>query len=143
MTKDQKQKRGSSPTPGSPAGQPGWGGAVREGRQPDDALPHGRPSDTAALLFDCATINGARSIGASGGALDPGKPADFFTVDLSDPSIAGASSGDLLSSIVFSSSRAAVREVIVGGKPIVSESQHLIQEEVVERFIELQKRLWS
>jgi CBS domain-containing protein len=30
--------RGSSPTPGSPAGQPGWGGTVREGvsrRQPD------------------------------------------------------------------------------------------------------------
>jgi hypothetical protein len=24
-------ERGSSPTPGSPAGQPGWGGAVREG----------------------------------------------------------------------------------------------------------------
>ena len=26
-----KRTRGSSPTPGSPAGQPGWGGAVREG----------------------------------------------------------------------------------------------------------------
>src|SRR5260370_37581707 len=25
------QERGTSPTPGSPAGQPGWGGAVREG----------------------------------------------------------------------------------------------------------------
>jgi formimidoylglutamate deiminase len=97
----------------------------------------------AARLFDCATISGARSIGASGGSLDPGKPADFFTVDLNDPSIAGASKDDLLSSIVFSSSRAAVREVVVGGKPIVSEGQHLIQEDVVERFNELQKRLWS
>jgi DNA mismatch repair protein MutS2 len=27
--------RGSSPTPGSPAGQPGWGGAVREGSESD------------------------------------------------------------------------------------------------------------
>ncbi|HVS81033.1 MAG TPA: ABC transporter ATP-binding protein, partial [Pyrinomonadaceae bacterium] len=26
-----RETRGSSPTPGSPAGQPGWGGAVREG----------------------------------------------------------------------------------------------------------------
>jgi formimidoylglutamate deiminase len=97
----------------------------------------------AARLFDCATINGARSIGAPGGSLEAGKPADFFTVDLSDPSIAGASKDDLLSSIVFSLSRAAVREVVVGGKPIVSEGQHLIQEEVIERFDELQKRLWS
>jgi len=100
-------------------------------------------SDTAAYLFDCATINGARSIGAPGGALEAGKPADFFTVDLNDPTIAGASSDDLLASIVFSASRAAVREVVVGGKPIVSEGQHLIQEEVIERFNELQKRLWS
>jgi len=94
-------------------------------------------------LFDCATINGARSLGAPGGALETGMPADFFTVDLDDPSIAGASKDDLLASIVFTLSRAAVREVVVGGKPIVSEGQHLIQEEVVERFNQLQKNLWS
>ena len=97
----------------------------------------------ASLLFDCATVNGARSIGAPSGSLEAGKPADFFTLDLDDPSVAGASTDDLLPAIVFSSSRAAVREVVVSGKPIVSEGQHLIQEEVVERFTDLQKRLWS
>jgi formimidoylglutamate deiminase len=102
----------------------------------------GNSSDEARLLFDCATVNGARSTGAAGGALEAGRPADFFTVDLDDPSIAGASPEDLLSAIVFSLSRAAIHEVVVGGKPIVSEGQHLIQEEVVERFNELQKRLW-
>jgi formimidoylglutamate deiminase len=100
---------------------------------------HGR---LAARLFDCATINGARSIGSPGGTLESGGAADFFTVALDDPSIAGASIDDLLSSIVFSMSRAAVREVVVGGKPIVSEGQHLVQQEVVERFSELQKKLW-
>ena len=99
-------------------------------------------NDTAAVVFDCATINGARSIGASGGLIEAGQPADFFTVALDDPSIAGASAADLLSSIVFSLSRAAIREVVVGGRPVVSEGQHLIQEEVVERFSDLQKRLW-
>ena len=97
----------------------------------------------AAQLFDCATINGARSIGASGGKLEAGRPADFFTVALDDPSMAGAPPDDLLSSIVFAASRAAVREVIVSGKPIVSDGQHLIQEDVIERFGELQKKLWS
>ena len=103
----------------------------------------GPRSELAAILFDCATINGARSIGSPNGTLDVGKPADFFTVDLNDPSIAGASPDDLLSSITFSASRSAVREVVVGGRPIVSEGQHLIQEEIVERFGELQRRLWS
>ena len=106
-------------------------------------LPNGRVSALALRLFDCATVNGARSIGAAGGALEPGEPADFFTVALDDPSIGGALADDLLASIVFSSSRAAVREVVVAGQPIVSEGRHLVQEEVVERFNEMQKRLWG
>jgi formimidoylglutamate deiminase len=109
----------------------------------EDATACHEPSSLAILLFDCATKNGARSIGAPGGSLQPGKAADFFTIDLDDPSIAGAATDTLLSGIVFSLSRAAIREVVVSGKPIVSEGQHLVQEEVVERFSELQKRLWS
>jgi formimidoylglutamate deiminase len=114
-------------------------GASSTAEHANSTLPNGRVS---GFLFDCATINGARSVGSPNGTLDIGKPADFFTVDLNDPSIAGASPDDLLSSIMFSASRAAVCEVVVGGRPIVSDGQHLIQEEVVERFGELQKRLW-
>jgi len=44
---------------------------------------------------------------------------------------------------MFSLSRAAVREVVVGGRPVVSEGQHMIQEEVVERFNDLQRKLWG
>ncbi len=106
-------------------------------------LDTGETQALSARLFDCATINGARSIGAPNGSLASGQAADFFTVALDDPSIAGSSHEDLLSTIVFSLSRAAVREVVVSGKPIVSEGQHLIQEEVVERFNDLQKRLWG
>lgn len=100
-------------------------------------------ADIASQLFDCATINGARSIGSPNGILKPGKPADFFTVALDDPAIAGASVEDLLVSIVFASSRATVREVVIDGRPVVSEGQHLVQEEILERFTNLQKRLWG
>jgi formimidoylglutamate deiminase len=100
-------------------------------------------SDLASALFDCATINGAQSIGAPGGHLASGQPADFFTVDLNDPSIAGASRDDLLSSIVFSVSRAAVRDVVVGGKRIVEDGRHAAQEEIVQRFCTLQQKLWN
>ena len=74
----------------------------------------------AQRLFDCATINGAASIGFDGGRIAPGAPADFFTVDLNDLSIAGASVDDLLTNIVFSLARTAVRDVIVGGRRIVN-----------------------
>jgi formimidoylglutamate deiminase len=101
------------------------------------------PGGLAARLFECCTVNGARSIGAAGGELEAGRPADFFTVDLDDPTIAGASAEDLLAGIVFASSRAAVREVVVGGKPVVSEGRHLVQDETIERFNALQKKLWG
>ena len=72
----------------------------------------------ATRLFDCATVNGAKAIGFNGGKLEPGRPADFFTVDLNDVSIAGWSLDNLLANIVFSLSRTAIRDVVVGGKEL-------------------------
>ena len=97
----------------------------------------------ASRLFECATVMGAASINSPGGSLAPGKPADFFTVDLNDPSIAGASSDVLLSNIVFSLSRNAIKDVVVGGKRIVEDGRHAQQEEIVERFKALQQKLWG
>src|SRR5215216_5939313 len=51
-------------------------------------LDESTSSALARRLFECATVNGAESIGFNGGKLDPGAPADFFTVDLNDLSIA-------------------------------------------------------
>lgn len=100
-------------------------------------------SALATRLLECATRYGAESIGATGGALEPGRPADFFTVDLFDPSIVGASLDDLLSNIVFSLSRTAIREVCVGGKLVIEDGQHHAQSEIGEGFTALQQRLWS
>ena len=98
----------------------------------------------SARLFDCASLHGAASIGANGGSLEPGRFADFFTVDLDDPSIAGASAEDLLPCIVFSlAARSSVRDVFVGGKSIGENGQHPAQDEIVRKFAALQKRLWS
>jgi formimidoylglutamate deiminase len=100
-------------------------------------------SALAKRLFQCATVSGAASIGLEGGALQTGTPADFFTVDLNDPSIAGAAQEDLLSSIVFSLARTAVKDVVVAGRLIVENGRHKSQEEVVQSFGSLQKKLWS
>jgi formimidoylglutamate deiminase len=100
-------------------------------------------SSLATRLFDCASLSGAKSIAAPNGQLEPGLAADFFTVDLNDPSIAGATPDDLLSNIVFGLARTAVRDVFVGGKQIVNDGQHEAQRETVEQFAALQHRLWN
>ena len=97
----------------------------------------------ATRLFDAVTRHGADSLGFSSGVVHEGEAADFFTVDLDDPSIAGAQDEDLLAVIVFSSSRSAVRDVFVGGKQIVTDGRHRDQDEIIQRFRRLQRKLWA
>lgn len=103
-------------------------------------------SDQTALakrLFECATLNGATSLGFNGGSLELNSPADFFTIDLDDPSVAGTSPKDLLSGVVFSGGRVAIKDVVVAGKRIVEAGKHALQEDVVSTFAVLQNKLWG
>lgn len=96
----------------------------------------------AKSLFFCATEAGATSLAAPGGSLEPGRAADFFTVALDDPSLAGASPESLLSNIVFSAERGAVRDVVVGGKYIVRNGVHPLAGDIVQEFSRMQAELW-
>ena len=97
----------------------------------------------ARKLFECATHAGARSVGSPGGQLEAGRAADFFTVDLNDPSIAGASAEDLLPCVVFGLARTAVKEVFVAGRRIIADGRHAAEGETIEKFAALQRRLWG
>jgi formimidoylglutamate deiminase len=98
--------------------------------------------DLAQRLFAMATKEGARSLSVPVGELVPGRPADFVSIDLDDPSVAGGEPGALLEQLLFSVERTAVREVFVQGKAIVQEGRHRDQTEIVRKFVGLQKRLW-
>ena len=102
-----------------------------------------RASSLAARLFECATSAGARSVDAGAVEFKEGDAADFFTVDLEDPTVAGASVEDLLPAIVFSLSRAGVCETAVGGRVVIENSRHAAQDEIVSRFKALQRKLWT
>lgn len=101
----------------------------------------------AQRLFRSATETGAASlagpVGSAGGSLEVGRPADFFTVDLDDPSVAGAGSGALLNHVVFSLERTAVREVAIGGEFVVREGRHARAEEIIREFAAVQRNLWG
>jgi formimidoylglutamate deiminase len=93
-------------------------------------------------LFESATESGARSLLSGGGSLEVGRRADFFTVDLNDCSVAGADLGSLLTNILFSMERTAVRDVCVGGKMAVRDGTHPLREEIIREFGEVQRKLW-
>ena len=111
----------------------------REERAILSAEPH--PDDLSATLLDAATANGARSLFAPGGSLAIGRPADFVTVDLRDPSLAGG--GQSLAAIVFGMERTAIRDVVVGGRTIVRDGRHAAQDAIVTEFEKVQAGLWG
>jgi formimidoylglutamate deiminase len=94
-------------------------------------------------LLHAATFTGARSLGATTGALEVGRPADFFTVNLYDPALAGADAESLLANIIFSGERRAVRDVWIGARQRLAGGRHVNQGPIVGRFVDLQKRLWG
>jgi formimidoylglutamate deiminase len=99
-----------------------------------EALPQG--------LAAFATQAGAESLRATRGSLEVGRPADFFSVDLSGPSIADAGQ-ESLASRNFSLERTAICDVRVGGELVVRDGSHPHADEMVRRFSELQRTLWG
>lgn len=100
-------------------------------------------TELAAALWQAATAVGARSLGATGGSLEIGRPADFFTVNLYDPSLVGAAPENLLGAILFGGSPRAVREVWIGARQRVAQWRHPAASGIIDRFAELQQRLWA
>lgn len=91
-------------------------------------------------LLAAATRNGYAALGLPGGSLAAGEPADFFTVDLNDPSILGVDSESLEAQMVFALSKGAVRDVAVQGRLILEDGQHIRGEEIRARYREVQQR---
>lgn len=97
----------------------------------------------AKRLLACATEAGAASLAAPSGKLEAGRPADFFTVDLNDPSIAGADVESLLCHIVFSLERTAVCDVCVAGEFVIRDGRHPRADEIIRNFAAVQRSLWG
>jgi formimidoylglutamate deiminase len=98
--------------------------------------------DLSKRLFHSATASGAASLGIDAGVLEPGRKPDFFSIDLNDPSLAGADRASLLDHVVFALERTSIRDVWVDGVRIIEEGRHPLQDEVVEQFTAVQRSLW-
>jgi formiminoglutamate deiminase len=92
---------------------------------------HERGHFTAGELATAATAAGHASLGwPEAGELAAGALADLVVVALDTPRTAGAPQAAALESVVFGASAADVRHVVVGGRDVVSEGQHLLVPDV-------------
>jgi formimidoylglutamate deiminase len=102
----------------------------------------GEVDGLARRLFDCATRQGAESLGLKSGQLEVGAPADFFTVDLEHPLLAGLDERTLLPALLFGADARVVREAAVGGKLIVKGGVHEHAEASGREFSALARRVF-
>ena len=84
-----------------------------------------RGGHAAADLLRAATTDGHASIGwPEAGRIDEGAIADLVTVRLDSVRLAGTTPETALESVVFAATAADVRDVIAGGRRIVSRGRH-------------------
>jgi formiminoglutamate deiminase len=98
----------------------------------DERLATGRRGHwSAAALLRAATGTGADSLGwPETGRLAVGALADLVSVGLGSVRLAGARPATLLESVIFAATAADVREVVVGGRRVVTEGRHTAVDDV-------------
>lgn len=90
-----------------------------------------------------AVLSSEKLLTAAIGSGRASDASDFFTLDVNDLSLAGVDEESLVAQIVFSAERTAVRDVFVNGQLVVQDGQHPLEDEIVRKFNEVQRRLWT
>lgn len=80
----------------------------------------------AQTAFAMGTTGGAAALGLPAGRIAVGQVADFVAVNGSDLSLLHPEPAPLLPNLVYAMQPSAVREVVVGGQPVVHEG-HLVR----------------
>lgn len=104
------------------------------------ALAGGPGRSTGRTLVETAARYGALACGFAGGSIAPGMRCDIAVLDTGHPQLAGREGDALLDAAVFAGP-APVRHVIAGGRCVVRDGVHPLQEPALRRFNDVMRRL--
>ncbi len=88
------------------------------------------------FLWQNALAGGAAASGRPVGALAAGKRADLLVLDCTHPNLAGIDPADVLGTFVFCGNDNLVRDVMVGGRWVVQNQEHVAQAEIAQRYVQ-------
>jgi formimidoylglutamate deiminase len=86
------------------------------------------------FLYAAAATGGAQALGRPIGALAPGRRADVVVLDREIPALLASADEDLLDRWVFGGATGAIRDVMVGGRWVVRERMHVVEDEIARRY---------
>lgn len=99
------------------------------------AAPERCQPGTAARLFKLAQQAGARAAGFARWGLVPGARADALVIDQSSPNLLGVPASHVLDALVFSSPGRPWRDVMVGGRWVVTDHRHDSAAAIAREFV--------
>ncbi len=97
-------------------------------------------ASTGRVLFEGALAGGAQALGAPGGGIKAGAPADLVALDASHPALIGRAGDALLDAWIFAGAR-AVASVWVGGREVVESGRHVAREALLPPFTAAMRRI--
>jgi formiminoglutamate deiminase len=106
-----------------------------------NVLAGGPRRSTGRTLYEAALEGGAKAIGQPVGRLAPGYRADIVVLDGDHPALIGREGDDVIDSWIFSGGSACVKDVFVGGEPVIEERRHPCEAEIEQAFRAAVKRL--
>jgi formimidoylglutamate deiminase len=89
---------------------------------------------TGRALFDGAIEGGVRALGADGGGLEPGAPANLVTLDAAQPGFYGCEGDRLLDAWIFGAAQRAIDCVWVHGRKWVEGGKHVRRDPIAARY---------
>ncbi len=109
-----------------------WSQRMRARRRNVLAGDDGQSLGTA--LWTRAARGGAQATGRNMGALSKGKRADLLVLNMQDPALMEQDVEDVLDAAIFGPAVQPVRDVMVRGRLIVRDGQHVHQERVLADY---------
>ncbi|HUZ65177.1 MAG TPA: formimidoylglutamate deiminase [Acetobacteraceae bacterium] len=103
------------------------------------APEHG--GSTGRRLLEAALTGGAQATARSVGAIAPGCRGDIVILDPNHPDLCGRTGDFWIDGWIFSAGRSAVRNVLVGGKVIVTDGVHARQDSIIARYRDVIRRV--
>ncbi len=94
----------------------------------------GAEASVGRRLYSQALAGGAQALGRPIGALQAGKRADLLVLDPQHPDVATLPAERLLDAVIFAGNRNPVRDVMVGGRWVVTEGRHRDEARVFESY---------
>lgn len=89
---------------------------------------------TGMALLEFVLRGGAQCSGRKIGSIEPGNRADFLVLDNHHPRLHGRCESSLIDSWIFSGNENPVRDVYVGGKKVIDNGHHIIEETIGSEF---------